>query len=94
MPLVRINAKKITRCNPATITISYKSPNTVADNLWRLRMAICPHCFEQKKFWAPRCAHCNSETTLKQQFAIAALDITVKIAIPLTAIALFVWLFG
>jgi predicted amidophosphoribosyltransferase len=30
-------------------------------------MAICPHCFSQKSFWAPRCPECTYDSTLLMQ---------------------------
>jgi len=49
-------------------------------------MAMCPHCFETKQFWAARCPNCNSETTLFQQFGIHILKILIWYVIPLTVL--------
>ena len=45
-------------------------------------MAMCPHCFEQKQFWAPRCPNCNSDTLLKHQIGIYVLKILIWYVMP------------
>ena len=64
----------------------------------RMIWIACPHCWEPKQFWAPRCHHCNSDTSVKHQFYDLGLRIVIRlILIPLFLIgcaALLIGVFG
>jgi hypothetical protein len=57
-------------------------------------MAMCPHCFEQKQFFAPRCPQCNSEVWMWQQIAIYILLWITRIIIYGGALLLVIWFFS
>lgn len=57
-------------------------------------MAACPKCFKEKPTFAPKCHHCNSDTSMGEHVQFGVVGIVMEIVAIVIVVIVLMLIFG